>query len=378
MKLFARMTSFALIKLFGLLSLFLFALAARTPIASADTVDLKNGDRLTGTISGSDAKQLSLKTDFAGEIKINWSAIKDVSSPQPLFVSMKDRTVSGTVAVEPSDLVVHTPDHGDVHVPLADTTVVRAASEQKTYEASLHPDLLHAWKGGVNLGLALARGNSDTTNLNTGITAVRKTSDDQISVYESSVYATSTPPGGTSSSTTASEVLGGARWDRDIRGRLFGFISADYTHDALQALNLRSIYSLGIGAHVIKEPNTSLDLFAGGNYTRETYGTGANLTGGVPTNVAVERNLGGVTLGESFTHKFPRGSVFNEHLFFYPDLTETGQYRIALDGGMVTKISKWLGWQWSISDRYVSNPPIVGTKPNDLIISTGLNVSFSR
>ena len=41
-------------------------------------------------------------------------------------------------------------------------------------------------------------------------------------------------------------------------------------------------------------------------------------------------------------------------------------------------LSKWLGWQTTLSDRYVTNPPIPGTKANDVILSTGLNVAFNH
>jgi hypothetical protein len=44
---------------------------------------------------------------------------------------------------------------------------------------------------------------------------------------------------------------------------------------------------------------------------------------------------------------------------------------------VTTKISKWLGWQTTASDRYLSNP-IPGTKSNDLILTTGLTVAFSH
>jgi Protein of unknown function, DUF481 len=43
----------------------------------------------------------------------------------------------------------------------------------------------------------------------------------------------------------------------------------------------------------------------------------------------------------------------------------------------VTKMSKWLGWQNSFTDVYVTNPP-PGKKQNDVILTTGLNVSFGQ
>ena len=54
----------------------------------------------------------------------------------------------------------------------------------------MHPGLLEDWKGGVNVGFALARGNSDTTNLSTGFTADRKTLSDETKLYVSSIYST--------------------------------------------------------------------------------------------------------------------------------------------------------------------------------------------
>lgn len=51
----------------------------------ADTITLRNGDHLSGTIVTSEGKGLTLKTDYAGEIKIKWAAVKEVSSEQGIF-----------------------------------------------------------------------------------------------------------------------------------------------------------------------------------------------------------------------------------------------------------------------------------------------------
>jgi len=92
----------------------------------------------------------------------------------------------------------------------------------------------------------------------------------------------------------------------------------------------------------------------------------------------VSRNLPGLTFGENYMHKLRGTTVFTERFIFYPDLSDFSQYRFSLDAAAVTKISKWLGWQTSISDRYVTNPPIAGTKSNDVIFSTGLNIAFTH
>jgi putative salt-induced outer membrane protein len=338
-----------------------------TSAAGADTVVLKNGDHLTGTIEVSDGHDVTLKTDYAGEIKIKWPSVTQVTTEKPLYVVTPDKkTVSGTLTTEGTDLVVHTTSAGALQVPMEKVTVVRSSDAETAYEKSLHPNLIEGWKGGVNLGFALARGNSATTNLTTGFTADRKTLNDEITMYETSLYTSNDLPGG---GTTANSIVGGIKYDRNFTKLIFGFVSADYTHDELQDLNVRQIYSGGLGLHVINTPNTTFDVLAGANYTRETYG--ANAT-------QVDRNLAGVTLGENFMHKFGKSTTVNEVFYFYPDLSNTGQYRFSLDAASVTKINSWLGWQMALSDRYVTNPPILGTKSNDVIFSTGINVSFTH
>jgi putative salt-induced outer membrane protein len=339
------------------------------PLVSADTVTMKNGDRLTGTVTGSDGKLLTLKTDYAGDIKVQWAAVKELTTEKAVYVMTPDKKmVSGTITSTETEIVVHTVSAGDVRVPFAQISVVRSIEDQAAYEKSLHPSLLEAWKGGVNIGLSFARGNSETTNLNTGLIADRKTLSDHIALYFSSLYADDGLPGG---GVTANSILAGARYDRNITKRVFGFGSGDFTHDELQDLNVRAIYSGGLGWHAINNTNTTFDVLAGGNYTRETYSSTAEAPG-------VTRNLAGVTLGEDFIHKLGKSTVFTEHFYFYPDLSNTGEYRMSLDAGAVTKINKWLGWQFTVSDRYVSDPPIPGTKANDVVFSTGLNFAFSH
>ena len=49
----------------------------------ADQIVLKNGDRLTGTIEKSDDKSLVIKSEFAGEVTVQWDAVQEINSTQP-------------------------------------------------------------------------------------------------------------------------------------------------------------------------------------------------------------------------------------------------------------------------------------------------------
>jgi putative salt-induced outer membrane protein len=341
----------------------------------ADQITLKNGDHLTGKVVKSDGKTLVLHTEAAGDVTIKFAAIQEIKTDEDLHVVLKDgKTAVGPVTSSDGKLEVTTKAGGTVEASKDDVTMIRNLAEQSAYDKSLHPGLMHGWNGGVNVGFALARGNNQTANLAIAFNAAHPTLNDKITLYESSVYTKNNAPGA-SPSTVADIAEGGLRYDRDLRPRLFAFVGADFMADALQGLNLRSVGSAGLGLHVIKNDKTMLDLLAGGNFTSENYSE-TNPTPPPPTRKLVH-NFAGLTLGEELTHKLGSSTVLMQKLYFYPDLTDTGQYRGTFDFGTVTKISKWLGWQNQFSDIYVSNPP-AGKKKNDLIFTTGLNVSFTH
>jgi putative salt-induced outer membrane protein YdiY len=345
----------------------------------ADQITLKNGDRLTGTVVKSDGKTLVLHTDAAGEVTIQFSAIQQITTEKELHISTSDKkTVVGPVTTTDDKLEVATKANGTVEVPKESVAVIRNDAEQEAYDKSLHPGLRHGWNGGANVGFSLARGNSETENLALAFNAAHPTLNDKISLYASAIDTTNnlaTP------STVADLVQGGLRYDRNINPKMFGFVGGDFQSNALQFLDLRAVYTGGLGYHAIKSDQTTLDLFAGLNYTHETYSNGPQVAPPtVPptfTSYGVTNRFAALTLGEELSKHLGKNTLLNQKLYFYPDLSDTGQYRATFDLGTVTKISKWLGWQNQFGEIYVSNPP-GSAKKNDVIFTTGLNFSFAH
>jgi len=343
----------------------------------ADQVTLKNGDRLTGTVVKSDGKTLVLHTDAGGDLTIQFTAIQEMKTEKELHVTLKGgKTVVGPVTTTDGKLEIATKTGGTVEAPKDEVTLIRNDAEQETYDKSLHPGLRHGWTVGANVGFSVARGNSETENLALAFNAVHASLNDKITLYASSIDTTNnlaTP------STVANLETGGFRYDRNIGPRMFAFVAADFQSNALQYLDLRSVYTGGFGAHVIKSDNTMLNFLAGVNYTHETYSNGAvNTPVTVPptyVSYGVTNRFVALTLGEELTQQLGKSTEVTENFYFYPNLQQTGDYRTTFNIGSVTKLNKWLGWQNQFGDIYVSNPPI-GAKDNDLIFTTGLNIAF--
>ena len=330
----------------------------------ADQVVLKNGDRLTGTVTKSDGKSLVLKTEYMGDVTIPWPAIDMISSDQPLHIATQSgKALVGKINTSDGSLFVTTTSGEVQTVPTGEVTALRNDQEQAAYEKSLHPTMWQNWTIGSTVGFALTRGNSETKNLSLAFTGDRKGNHDEITMYANTVYATNDAAGAVPG-VTANVTQGGARYSHDLTKLIFAFGSADFQSDALQALNLRSILGGGLGVHAIKTSQTTLDFLFGANYTRESF-------------VGMNMNFAALTIGEELTRKLGASTVLTEKGYFYPDLNQTGQYLGTFNFGTVTKLSKWLGWQNSFGDIYVTNPP-PGKKTNDLLLTTGLNVAFTH
>ena len=71
-------------------SLLSLALAAVTTPLLADTVWLKNGDKLTGSIELFDSGKLLLKTDYAGTITLDAGKIATLESERELLIKQGD------------------------------------------------------------------------------------------------------------------------------------------------------------------------------------------------------------------------------------------------------------------------------------------------
>lgn len=342
----------------------------------ADQVTLKNGDRLTGTVVKSDGKTLVLHTDAADDVTLKMDAIQDIKTDAELHVTLKDgKSAVGPVTTTDGKIEIATKSGGMVEAATDDVKLIRNDAEQAAYDKSLHPGLMHGWQGGTNVGFSVARGNSQTENLALAFNAVHPTEHDKLTLYESSIYTRNDLA---SPSIVANLTTAGIRYDHDLRPKVFVFGAGDFMSNALQYLDLRQVYTGGFGYHVIKNDNTILDFLGGVNYTHETYSNGAPIAGtGAFVSYGVTNRLVALTLGEELNKKFGKSTVLTQNVDFYPDIQKyRGEYRFTFGLGTVTKISKWFGWQNQFADIYVSNPP-VGSKKNDLLLTTGLNISFT-
>ncbi len=344
-------------------SLVLFIVIFGGTFAYADQIVMKNGDRVTGTILKKAGKDIVIKTDHFGLVTTAWDQVESVTTTKPVTVVLQDgKTVQGTLATTGGKIDVGT-GTAQVNVAPVDITTLRDEAEQKAYERLLHPGWGALWAGTGSLGFAGTSGNAKTLTFTTGVNAARITSTDKTSLYFNAIRASALVNG--KSSDTAQAVRGGIGYDHNLSKRLFLNAFNDYEYDRFQNLDLRFVVGGGAGFHAWKNERSVLDLLAGADFNHSKFST------------PLTRNSAEVYWGDEYAYKLSGATSLVQSFRMFNDLTNTGSYRVNADIGANTKISKWLVWNVSLSDRYL-NRPAPGRKTNDFLYTTGLGVTFAR
>ena len=132
----------------------LAVVSASTPLL-ADTVWLKNGDKLSGKITVFDGGKLLIQTEYAGAVPIDWKQVKTLESDQQLLV--KQDAYNGEKAK-----ALHAAEDGKVTLANGDTpkTVELASIQQILKPKPVVEDLV--WKGNVDAALDYQRAEKDT------------------------------------------------------------------------------------------------------------------------------------------------------------------------------------------------------------------------
>jgi len=138
-------------------TLLCLTLSALSTASLADTVWLKNGDRLTGKIKLFDGGKLLLETEYGGSIPIDWEKVATLQSDQELLVKEDDITGERAKNLLPAE-------PGKVTLANGGTpkTVELASIAQILKPKPLIEDL--AWTGNVDLSLDYKRAETDTDN----------------------------------------------------------------------------------------------------------------------------------------------------------------------------------------------------------------------
>lgn len=228
--------------------------------AFADTVKLKNGDWLTGTVIKKETDQLVFKTDYAGEINILWSEIATLHTDKPVTVVLSDDSTFdatlqkrslGRVKVVSSGLKM------SKELDLQDVTYINPSPEVSGEGIS--------WKGHADLGGAFTQGNSDTSALRFDTEAIARTKHNRLTLGGNVNRAKS------GDEQTEFNSKGYTQLDHFVSKKWFVYGNGSLEHDRFRDIRLRSSVGVGSGYQLYEQSDLNLSVEAGVNSINVDY-----------------------------------------------------------------------------------------------------------
>ncbi len=229
----------------------------------ADTIVLKNGDRLTGRIDSISSGRLLLETEYAGRVPILLDAIESAASPAEFHLRMRGGgRLEGSLAVQES--VQRLLGEDEVSRPLQLVDISNAARRGDALAA-----LTSGWDTRADLSASLSSGNSETEAVNVQVHSTLRL---DWSAHDWMLLVSREEADGVRSKEQLDFDYG---YQRFFSSKWFALGNAEYYRDELKDIDLRITLGGGIGYQVWQDSFGALSLGTGVSVVFDEIGTRA-------------------------------------------------------------------------------------------------------
>jgi putative salt-induced outer membrane protein YdiY len=219
--------------------------------ARADEVQLRNGDRITGTVVRLAGGSLVFKTAH-GDLTIPWADVTALTSTQTLVATVGTAEPVTVTAIAAADAGRVTLTPGGA-VALADLVALGPVEPAITMT------------GGANAGLIQTSGNTDVNSVRLDAdVSVRQ----RANRYTASAAVNRAEDAGLE---TADNWTTSLNYDRFLTRRLFVNANGIFTNDRFRDLDLRTALGAGVGYQVFEGPRIRLTANGGLGWVNENF-----------------------------------------------------------------------------------------------------------
>ena len=227
------------------------ALAGLASSASADEVQLRNGDRVTGRVIRLAAGALTFRTPH-GDLTIPWAEVTTLTSTETLRATLAGGDPTTITAIGPAAAGQITLTPGGA-IPLANLAAL----------GPVEPAIVVT--GGANAGFVQTSGNTDVNNLRLDADAAIRQNANR---YTASGAVNRAEDAGNE---TADNWTAALNYDRFLTSRLFLNANGIFTNDRFRDLDLRTALGAGVGYQVLDTPFARLTANGGLGWVNEDF-----------------------------------------------------------------------------------------------------------
>jgi hypothetical protein len=332
--------------------LFALALLVATPgaalAADADTVVLRNGDRLRGEVKKLDRGRLEFSTTTMGTVYIEWDKVAAVTSQNLFNIELTDGT-RRVGSLGPGQAGLVRVALGDFAIEYDIMQIVQIRRLREQFWSRLD--------GSVTFGASYTQ----SSGVGQGSVGVDiRTRRERFEASTSFDTTVTVQPNEPESSRTALSLL----YSHYLKNRWYVPGTGKFERNTDLGLKLRSSVGTGIGRYLVQTNRALLGAGAGAVLTREI-----PLSGDTTSNIEAYLGL----TSSYFTYDSPKTS-FTLTVVAYPSLNVGGRVRVELDTSLNREIVSDFTVGATVYNSYDSKPPTEGAKKNDIGVT--LNVGW--
>lgn len=307
--------------------------------AEAATVILKNGDRVTAKSCSISENKVKLKTDFAGKLEVDLSAVEKITYEQPVRIIYRDGK-EGTV-----------------------TELARAEFNFTDIKA-VNPPRPAVWSLDISAGYSLNSGNSNTQDVNFQVTVARLIEETcRLTAHGEYFWGKKKDEDTGADNTVTDHGLASLQADLFLikNGYLYG--RSEISFDRMKDLDRRLDNGLGGGYQILKMECAFIDLEAGASYIDSKYDDRTRDHGVF------------LRLAENGEWKVNDRVALVESVEYKPKCKDFNDYLLNAEAGIRVSLGTNLYFKVSVIDRYDSTPA-AGKKRNDVSVIGSLGVAL--
>ncbi|HZP93270.1 MAG TPA: DUF481 domain-containing protein [Burkholderiales bacterium] len=220
--------------------------------ARADEIWLQNGDLISGELVRLEAGKLTVRTAYAGELKLDWRQVQTLSTERPVYVTLDDEThTQGVLSAAGAGMAL---------LAGPDSPEGRAIELSHVSALGLEPGSEVKISGHVNVGGSSTGGNTDTRQLNADAETTVRWRKNRVVAGGQVAQA---EEGGQK---TQSSYLAYLKYDRFVSKRWYANSNASGEHDLFKDIRLRTTLGAGTGYQFLDTPRGALSAEMGVNY----------------------------------------------------------------------------------------------------------------
>ncbi|XAL98518.1 DUF481 domain-containing protein [Phycisphaeraceae bacterium D3-23] len=334
--------------------------------AVGDTVELTNGDTLTGRVVAQDDARVVLEHDVLGRVELEAQRVRAVTrdvteAAEAALAAQEPEPAEGEAEQAPEQ----TPPAAAPAQPAADPAQVQqdadaAAEQQIVDDRSMLKIFIDDWAGKLTLGFNGASGNTDNLNFYARIEGKRQVENNRWTFNAQWFYGTN--QGNTNRSQFNSTFT--RDWLKNDDSRLFYFIRGEYQYDRFRGYESRASGYGGAGYTLFKTDDVEVNTRLGFGGTYEF---------GDVNEFTPEALFGGSVMSWKITER----STISGEAIWYPSLEDSASYRITskLEWVYRLDVASGLSLKFGVQSEYLSQTQ--GDRDhNDLRYYGALEIKF--